>query len=362
MNSNSRGSIVLAAVIGALLVAIPMIALAIGGVFDSSDDSRPATSVAAEPSEIQDNPPSDAAPARSATDVSELYERVRPGVVSIEARSSRPGQDSTGSGFVLDDRGYILTNDHVVEGAASVRVRFVKGGPVSARIVGTDPSTDLALLKVSSNSGDLRPLPLGSSSSLKVGQPAVAIGSPFGLEGTLTTGVVSAVERTIEAPNQFSIDNVVQTDAAINPGNSGGPLLDASGRVVGVNAQIATTTQANSGVGFAIPINVAKQIVPDLKAGREITRPYVGVETRNATSGVGATVNRVVSGGPADDAGLRAGDLILKVGDRDVEKSADVSIAISENKPGDTVAVQIRRDGDEQTIQLKLGTRPKTAR
>ena len=313
MNNNSRGSIILAAVIGALLVAIPMIALAIGGVFDSYDDSAPANGVAAEPSQIQSDPPP-AAPARSATDVSELYERVRPGVVSVEARSGAPGQGSTGSGFVLDDDGYILTNDHVVDGAASVRVRFVEGGPVSARLVGADPSSDLALLKVDSGDGKLNPLPLGSSSALKVGQPAVALGSPFGLEGTLTTGIVSAVERSITAPNDFSIDNVVQTDAAINPGNSGGPLLDASGRVVGVNAQIATTTQANSGVGFAIPIDEAKRIVPDLKAGKEIKRPYVGVKTGNAATGTGATIVSVVSGGPADDAGLRQGDRIIRVG------------------------------------------------
>jgi S1-C subfamily serine protease len=360
MNSNSRGSIILAALIGALLVAIPMIALAIGGVFDSSDDSAP-KALASEPSEIQSDPPS-AAPARSATDVSDLYERVRPGVVSIEARSSVPTQGSTGTGFVLDREGYILTNDHVVDGAATLRVRFVKGGPVKARLVGADPSSDLALLKVEPSEENLKPLPLGSSSSLKVGQPAVAIGSPFGLEGTLTTGVVSAVQRSITAPNNFSIDNVVQTDAAINPGNSGGPLLDASGRVVGVNAQIATTTQANSGVGFAIPINTAKQIVPDLKAGREIKRPYVGVETANATTGTGASIRKVVPGGPADDAGLRPADVITRVDDKAVDKSADVSLAISDHKPGDSVGVRIRRGDSERTITVKLGTRPKTAR
>jgi len=362
MNSNSRGSIVLAAVIGALLVAIPMIALALGGVFDG-DDGPPPASVAAEPSPLQSDPPS-AAPARSATDVSALYERVRPGVVSVEARSGGaiPARGSSGSGFVLDRDGHILTNDHVVDGAASIRVRFVEGGPVDARLVGADPSTDLALLKVDSNDAKLTPLPLGSSRSLKVGQPAVAIGSPFGLEGSLTTGVVSAVERSITAPNRFPIDNVVQTDAAINPGNSGGPLLDASGRVVGVNAQIATASRSNSGVGFAIPIDAAKQVVPDLKAGREIKRPYVGVETANAATGTGATIRRVIPGGPADDAGLRVGDRIVRIDDRDVDASSDVSLAVARSKPGDTVSMQIRRGDAERTIELTLGTRPRRAR
>jgi len=360
MNSKSRGSTVLAAVIGALLVAIPMIALAIGGVFDSADGGAPANGVAAEPSEIQSDAPS-AAPARSATDVSALYERVRPGVVSVEARSSNPTQGSTGTGFVLDREGYILTNDHVVDGAANLRVRFVEGGPVSARLVGADPSSDLALLKVDSGDTKLTPLPLGSSGSLKVGQPAVAIGSPFGLEGTLTTGIVSAVERSITAPNDFSIDNVVQTDAAINPGNSGGPLLDATGRVVGVNAQIATTTQANSGVGFAIPIDEAKRIVPDLKAGKDIKRPYVGVKTGNTASGTGANIVSVVSGGPADDAGLRTGDRVIRVGERRVERNSDVSLAIARSDPGDKVPVRIVRGGSERTVTVTLGTRPTAA-
>jgi len=359
MKSNSRGSIVLAAVIGALLVAIPMIALAIGGVFDSAETTTP-TTVTSQAAEIQSDAVA-AAPARSATDVSALYERVRSGVVSVEARSSDPNQGATGTGFVLDRDGYILTNDHVVDGAASLRVRFVDGGPVNARLVGADPSSDLALLKVQSSASKLTPLPLGSSSGLKVGQPAVAIGSPFGLEGTLTTGVVSAVERSITAPNDFSIDNVVQTDAAINPGNSGGPLLDASGRVVGINAQIATSTQSNSGVGFAIPIDEAKRVVPDLKAGKTIKRPYLGVKTGNARTGTGATVVSVVSGGPADDAGLRVGDRIIRVGDRTVDKSTDVSLAIADKDPGDSVAMRVVRGGSERTVNVKLGERPNKA-
>jgi S1-C subfamily serine protease len=359
MTSGSRGSHFVSAFLGGLLVALVVLGLALGGVFDSDDDGGSASSSAPPASDFTNNDAADPAPARSATDVSALYERVRPGVVTIEARSG--GSGATGSGFVLNRDGYILTNDHVVEGANSISVRFEQGGPTSARLVGVDPSTDLALLKVRASSDRLHPVALGSSSRLKVGQPAIAIGDPFGQEGTLTTGVISAVQRTIEAPNGFSIDNVLQTDAAINPGNSGGPLLDGEGRVVGINAQIATTTQANSGVGFAIPIDTAKQILPDLKAGREIERPYLGLRSGNARTGVGAIIADVVSGGPADDAGLKSGDRIVQIGDRKVEKSSDVSLGIANDKPGDRIALRIKRDGEERTITVTLGTRPKAA-
>lgn len=357
MTSGSPGSHFLSAFIGALLVAVVVAALAFGGVFDSNDDNG---SSAAPVTQIGGSDAAEPAPARSATDVSSLYERVRPGVVSVEARNGSGG-GATGSGFVLSGEGYILTNDHVVDGADNVKVRFVDGGPAKARVVGVDQSTDLALLKVDGSDKRLRPLPLGVSSKLKVGQPAIAIGSPFGLEGTLTTGIVSAVRRSIKAPNGFSIDNVLQTDAAINPGNSGGPLLDGDGRVVGINAQIATTTQANSGVGFAIPIDIAKQVVPDLKAGREIERPYLGVQTGTAATGVGAIIDSVVPGGPSDDAGLKREDRIIAVGKRTVERSDDVSLGIANNKPGDQVDIRIKRDGNERTVTVTLGKRPKAA-
>jgi putative serine protease PepD len=354
--ADTRRSNFLAALFGALVVALPLGGLAIGGAFDSGDNVALAPPVT---TPTPAAPP--VAPARSATDVSALYERVSPGVVSVETRSGAGG--ATGSGFVLDGDGYILTNDHVVDGAASVRVRFREGGAISARLVGVDQSTDLALLKIDPGSAGrkLTPLALGASSALKVGQPAIAIGSPYRLQGTLTTGVISAIGRSITAPNNFPIDNAVQTDAAINPGNSGGPLLDGSGRVIGVNAQIATSTGANDGVGFAIPIDTAKQVLPQLKRGRRITRPYLGVSTGDADTGTGAVVGQVVAGGPADHAGVRPGDRIVAIDSRTISRSTDVAPAIIARRPGDEVRVRVRRGGSERTLTVRLGTRPAVA-
>jgi putative serine protease PepD len=355
MPADRRRSNFLAALFGALVVGLPLGGLAIGGAFDSTD------SVALTPAVT--TPPTPAAvpiaPARSATDVSALYERVSPGVVSVETRAGASA--ATGSGFVLDRNGYILTNEHVVDSADSVRVRFEEGGPISARVVGADPSSDLALLKIDPSAHQLTPVALGSSRALKVGQPAIAIGSPYQLQGTLTTGVISALGRSITAPNDFPIDNVVQTDAAINPGNSGGPLLDGSGRVIGVNAQIATNTGANDGVGFAIPIDTAKQVLPQLKRGRAIKRPYLGVSTGDADTGTGAVVGQVIAGGPAEDAGVRPGDRIVAIGSRTISRSTDVAPAIIARRPGDKVRVRVRRGGSERTLTVKLGTRPAVA-
>jgi putative serine protease PepD len=355
MNSDNRKSNFLAALLGALAVAIPFSGLALAGVFDPQNDTPPAAAVDADPGPAA----SSSAPltsARTATDVSALYERISPGVVSVETQTGEGG--GSGSGFVLDGEGYILTNEHVVEGAQSVRVRFTEGGPVSARVVGTDASSDLALLKIDAGEQRLTPLTLGSSKTLKVGQPAIAIGSPFRLQGTLTTGVVSAIGRSIAGVGNFPIDNVVQTDAAINPGNSGGPLLDASGRVIGVNAQIASASGANDGVGFAIPVDTVKKVVPALKAGKEIKRPYLGVSTGDAKTGTGAVVADVVVGGPAAKAGLRPGDRIVAIGGRKVEQSADVSAIVTEREPGDKIDIRVSRGGDERTLTATLGTRP----
>ncbi|MEJ7797024.1 MAG: trypsin-like peptidase domain-containing protein [Solirubrobacteraceae bacterium] len=357
MATDSRRSNFLAALLGALVVALPMVGLAIGGAFSFGSDPTPLATPTSDPQSAPAGSSSKvAAPARSATDVSALYERVGPGVVSIEVRGPRGA--GSGSGFVIDREGYILTNDHVVENARAVRVRFGEGGPVTARVTGTDPSTDLALLKIDAGERKLTPLPLGSSADLKVGQPAIAIGNPFGQEGSLTTGVISALGRSIPTPNGFSIDNVLQTDAAINPGNSGGPLFDASGRVVGINAQIATTTRSNSGVGFAIPIDAAKEILEQLKSGEQIERPYLGVKTSNAETGTGAVVRDVVRGAPAAEAGLRVGDRVVSVSGSPVQESADISATIAKAEPGDEVKIGVRRGEDERALTVKLGTRP----
>jgi putative serine protease PepD len=360
MNADRRRSNFLAALLGALAVALPFGALAIAGVFDPQNDTPPAAEVSSAPVPASEtSAPASATSARAATDVSALYARVSPGVVSVETQTATGG--ATGSGFVLDKDGYILTNEHVVDGAQTVRVRFAEGQPVSARVVGSDTSSDLALLKIDPGAHALTPLTLGSSKTLKVGQSAIAIGSPYRLEGTLTTGVISAIGRSIESPNHFPIDGAVQTDAAINPGNSGGPLLDSSGRVIGINAQIASSTGANDGVGFAIAIDTAKQILPALKAGKEIKRPYLGVSTGDATTGTGAIVGDIIPGGPAAHAGLRPGDRIVSVGGRTVTQAADVSSLVTAHKPGEKVDIRIRRGGSERTLSVTLGTRPDTA-
>jgi S1-C subfamily serine protease len=233
---------------------------------------------------------------------------------------------------------------------------------VDAEVVGEDASTDLALLRV--EPGDvksgLHPLPLGSSEGLRVGEPAVALGSPFGFAGTVTTGIVSALDRDIRAPNGFTIDGVVQTDAAINPGNSGGPLLDGDGKVIGVNAQIATDgTRANSGVGFAIPVDVAREVIPELQKDGEVERPWLGVSSGPRPSGAaGAVVARIVPDSPAAKAGIRSDDVIIGADGDDVAEPQDIADAIEDNAPGDTVEITLRRDGDERTVEVKLGTRP----
>jgi putative serine protease PepD len=357
----------LSGLLGALVVAVVFAALAVGGAFES-DSAPTAAEGPAATTTVPDNSAEAPAPVQSATNVAALYERVRPGVVSIEVRQGpapadplEPGRGGSGSGFLIDDKGFILTNQHVVDEADRVTVRFEEGEPVDAEVIGADASTDLALVKIDPEGLELSPLSLGDSAEAKVGEPAVALGSPFGLEGTLTTGVISALERTIRSPNGFSIDNVLQTDAAINPGNSGGPLLDAGGRVIGVNAQIATSSQANSGVGFAVPIDTAKEILDQLKTGEAIERPYLGVSTADAEGGEGALVAEVVPRAPAARAGLRARDVITAIDGKPITESAEVARAVEGAAPGDEVEVVLQRGGEEETVTVTLGKRPAQA-
>jgi putative serine protease PepD len=293
-------------------------------------------------------------PARDAS-VADIYEEARPGVVDVQTGSG------SGSGFAIDREGHIVTNEHVVDDARAVEVRFDgQDDPVQARVVGADASTDLALLKVDPGDveGGIEPLELGSSEGLRVGEPTIALGSPFGLDGTLTTGVVSALDREIRAPNGFTIDEVVQTDAAINPGNSGGPLLDANGRVIGVNAQIASDgANGSTGVGFAIPVDTVREVVDALESGGEIERPYLGVSVAEAEEG-GALIADLVPGGPLAEAGAAPGDVITRIGGAAVERSEQVTAAIEGRRPGDRVEVTVERDGAERTLAVRLGARP----
>jgi S1-C subfamily serine protease len=332
---------------GAVSVGAVVGVLALTGAFD--DAAEPPTRTIEAPRTT----PGDA------LDVAALYERVSDGVVFVQA-----GQGGSGSGFVLDDEGHIITNDHVVEAGSGYRVRFgANGKPIEAKLLGTDPSADLALLKVDPGKvGDeLSPLRLGASEDLRPGDPAIAIGSPFGLTGTVTAGIVSALGRTIEAPNGFSISGAIQTDAAINPGNSGGPLLDEQGRVIGVNSQIRTDGgNANSGVGFAVPVDEIKRSLPALEKGEDPERAFLGVSSGPAQEG-GAAVGGVVANGPAAKAGLREGDTIVQINDQPVRDPDDVSAVVNARRPGDEVRVIVERGGERRTLTVTLGEQPEQA-
>ncbi|MDH7486993.1 MAG: trypsin-like peptidase domain-containing protein [Anaerolineae bacterium] len=318
-----------------------------------------------------------------------VYRKVNPSVVNI---TTDLGQ---GSGFVWDDKGHIVTNDHVVQGAAEVYVTFDDGMQIPAQVIGEDPDSDLAVVKVDAELHELRPVELGDVDDVEVGDRAIAIGNPFGLQGTLTQGIISAKGRSIPALTNFAIPEALQTDAAINPGNSGGPLLDAEGRVIGVNAQIETGSsfvRANAGIGFAIPVNIAKRVVPALIETGHYDHPYLGISMQAYSPSLwkllgldpdlrGVYVLSVVSGGPADQAGIRAGtrdtgkylpgptgpeplyaggDVIVAIGDRPVRDNADLLIYLFRYaSPGDVVDLKVVRNGREMVIPVKLGVRPR---
>jgi S1-C subfamily serine protease len=329
------------------------------------------------------------AESESTQGVAEVYEGARNSVVEITVTSSGesgfpPGsgaQRAQGSGFVYDDEGRIVTNHHVVDGAGSIEVRLADGSTYDARLLGSDPSTDLAVIQIDAPADELEPLELGDSDALAVGQEVVAIGSPFGLDATVTSGIVSALDRRITAPDGFTIENAIQTDAAINHGNSGGPLLDSSARVVGVNSQIESESGGNVGIGFAVPSNTVRSVVADLIEDGAVEHAFLGVGIQTLPADVagqigeaaGVAVTDVRDGSPAAEAGLRAatasetvdgvphptgGDVITAVDGEAVETSEQLQSLVSEHAPGDQIQLTVVRGGDERTVAVTLADRP----
>jgi putative serine protease PepD len=337
-------------------------AVATDALHSESQASPPAVATASSPV---------AATTGSALSPHDVYAKAKDSVAYITAQTTQSsggpfGQaqtgTATGSGFVVSSDGYVVTNDHVVDGASSVKVKIGDGKTLDAKVVGTDASTDLALLKV--DASGLTPLTLGDSDKVQVGDPAYAIGNPYGLDRTLTTGVISALQRQISSPSGYSIDNVLQTDAAINPGNSGGPLFNTAGQVVGVNSQIESSGTAaggqggNVGIGFAIPSNTVKTVVDQLMKSGKVSHAYLGVSTQDGSGG--AQVASVTSGSPAASAGLQRGDVITSVGGKTVGSAAALTSVVNEHKPGDSVDVVVKRGSGHTTLSVKLGQRPTT--
>ncbi len=310
--------------------------------------------------------------------VNQIYKKDSPGVVDITTKSIQQGSNNgffssptqtqygEGAGVVYDMRGDILTDEHVVAGASTVNVHFQDGVTAAATVLGTDPSTDVAVVRVNVRSSELHPIVFANSNEAQVGDPVVAIGSPFGLPETTTAGIVSAVGRPITAPNNYTIPGAIQTDAAINPGNSGGPLLDAAGQVLGLNDQIQTSSGDSSGVGFATPGNADVTVAKTIIAGQKVEHPYVGVCLTDSSSG-GAEIasgstcsgNAVVAGSPAAKAGLQAGDTITQIDGRTITGSDGFISTISNYKSGDTVTLTVRDpSGHTGKIKITLGVRP----
>lgn len=314
-----------------------------------------------------------------------LYEDVSPGVVSILnviKDNNRVIGSGSGSGFVIDKEGHIVTNYHVVEGASEIQVAFTSGIKVRGEVIGTDTDSDLAVIKVDVDPAELTPIQLGDSDLVRVGQTVIAIGNPFGLTGTMTTGIVSSIGRTLESLNisssglAFTAGDIIQTDAAINPGNSGGPLLNLNGEVIGVNRAIRTFNTnenfepVNSGIGFAVSINIVKKVIPSLISQGSYAYPYLGIssfpdiplseaERIGLEKTLGAMVTGVVPGGPADQAGLQVDDVILAIDDLDViDFSEMLSYLFIHTSPGDVVELEVFRDGKIITLDLTIGERP----
>jgi S1-C subfamily serine protease len=376
------GSLVLAALLGGGA------AVGIGAAIEGGSDSETVVSTVAVA-----NP---AAASFEATEtgakpIQEIYEQTAPAVVQVTSTSvvsdnpffGPQAATSLGSGFVVDKDGYIVTNYHVIEDAQEIEVNFSGDDRVPARIVGSDPSTDLAVLKIDAHSRALTPLPLGNSDAVRVGDAVVAIGNPFGLERSVTAGIVSALQRNLTAPNGYTIDKVIQIDAPINRGNSGGPLLNARGEVIGVNSQIESETGGNVGIGFAVPVNTVREVVSQIKAHGKVEHAYLGVEMQGITDELAETVNlpvgegviiaRVVEGSPADEAGLEGGsesvivdgtsyvlggDIVTGADGQAITSPDDLRTMIMDKKPGDSITLNIRRQDLQRTVNVTLGQQP----
>jgi S1-C subfamily serine protease len=385
-----------AGVLGGLVALAFGILVVATGIVDVGDGGGSTTTVAQAPLA------NDAQPASTNSDtVGQVYQRDGQGVAYIEAQEKasqaispfgpmqQGGGTATGSGILMDDQGHVLTNAHVVDNASSVTVKFGDGEPLDAKVLGIDNSTDIAVLQVDPGQVDAQPLPLGNSDAVNVGDPAVAIGNPYGLDRTVTSGIISALQRQISSPNGFTISDVIQTDAAINPGNSGGPLIDGQGRVIGINSQIATGSGSSGsvGIGFAVPINTAKNVASQIIDGGSVQHAYLGIEGADLTPEIasalnlpvdqGAIVQKVTPNGPAADAGLQGGgdttvsvggervraggDVITAIDGKPISGMDDLITAINEKQPGDTVTLDVLHNGSKTQVDVKLGDRPANA-
>jgi S1-C subfamily serine protease len=383
---------------GAVVAAFGAIAIAAGWI--QSDGGSTETAAAPVTAPIVSHPSEEGA----TNTVNQIYKSDGGGVAFIESQiaptetetlspfgepESGGGGVATGSGFVIDGEGHILTNNHVIEGADKITVKLGSSETnYPAEVVGADPGTDIALLKVNAPAEQLHPLTLGNSSEAQVGDPVVAIGNPFGLDRTVTSGIVSALQRQIQAPNGFSISNVIQTDAAINPGNSGGPLINSAGEVIGINSQIETGGNGNGnvGIGFSIPIDTVKAEIHQLETSGEVAHAYLGIEGGSITPELakalnlpvkeGVIVQSVVKGGPADKAGIEGGsttatiegaevslggDIITEIDGKKISSMEDVIEVVQGSKPGDKLEIKLIHNGQDKTATVTLGTQPKKA-
>ncbi len=305
--------------------------------------------------------------ADSALTVGEIAKATTPGVVEIDSTSTGGGstypfggqgsQSAEGTGFVYDTKGNIVTNDHVISGASSLSVKFSDGSTYKATVVGEDPDTDLAVVHVDAPASKLVPLTLGDSSKVAVGDGVVAIGNPFGLDNTVTSGIVSAVNREITSPDNAPIEGAIQTDAAINHGNSGGPLLNLKGQVIGVTSQIQSDSGGNDGVGFAVPSNTVRTIATQLISDGKVQHALLGVQVKTASNGNGVAVASVQTGSAASDAGLKTGDVITAVNGTNVTSAEQLRAIIDSHQPGDKLSLTVLRNGSTKTLSATLGTR-----